>query len=179
MNGKRDLMTALTDKVNEAVDYSTRSVTDCLSAMTILHNAKTVGDTTVLTDREKRYCLDALRSIDKQSSEAIQSMTLSANMLSRLTSAIRSDLEVKNWRNGTRDEYSPSTDKKDLYRSEGMLDLIRDIETVRNVIYHFCALNRHSADILTKNTNSAIMAECSLVDLDTIIEKLKGKGYDL
>ena len=174
MNRKRDLMTALTDKLNEAVDHSTGSVTDCLSAMTILRNAKTVGDTTVLTDREKRYCLDALRSIDKQTSEAIQSMTLSSNMLSRLTSAIRSDLEVKNWRKGTgKDTYSLGIDKNDPYRSEGMLNLIRDIETVRNVIYHFCALNKKSADILTKNTNSAIMAESVLGDLDAIIERLK------
>lgn len=174
MNGKYDLMTALTDKLNDAVEQSTGSVTDCLSAMTVLHNAKTTGDMTVLTDREKQYCLDALRSIDKQSSKAIQSLTLSNNMLSRLTSAIRSDLEVKNWRKGTgKVAYSLGIDKNGPYRSEGMLNLIRDIETVRNVIYHFCALNRKSVDALTRNTNSAIMAESVLGDLDAIIERLK------
>ena len=50
---------------------------------------------------------------------------------------------------------------------------------IRNVIYHFCDLNRKAVDDLTKNTNAATMAESVLGDLDRVIKNVKNKKYEV
>lgn len=174
--------------LSQASDYANNTIRDLLPANTsIVAACNMLPDT---TDEKGIAKIDAddLSNIKKELENAfnliknaIWKAAKSKASIDVADSIMESELIIKCYENEKefKKEEKQASDPITHDTSKGYLDLVSDLEMIRNVIYHFCALNRKAVDDLTKNTNAATMAESVLGDLDRLIKNVKNKKYEL
>lgn len=181
INGSRSVLSEASNNANNVIRGLLPANTAIVAACNMLHNAKDVDGITKINADDLNNIMKELETAIKLVRDAVSNASKSKADIRVADSIIESDLIVKCYEKEKefKKEEKQASDPIIHYTSKGRLDLVSDLEMIRNVIYHFCALNRKAVDDLTKNTNAATMAESVLGDLDGIIKNVKNKKYEV
>ena len=181
INGSRSVLTGASNYANDAIRDLLPANTSIVAACNMLHNAKDEDGITKINADDLNNIMKELETAIKLVRDAVSDASRSKGEIKVATSIIDSELIVRSYEKEKefKKEEKQASDPITHYTSKGRLDLVSDLEMIRNVIYHFCDLNRKAVDDLTKNTNAATMAESVLGDLDRVIKNVKNKKYEV
>ena len=181
INGSRSVLSEASNSANNVIRGLLPANTSIVAACNMLYNAKDVDGITKINADDLNNIMKELETAIKLVRDAVSDVSKSKGEIEVATSIIDSELIVRSYENEKefKKEEKQASDPITHYTSKGRLDLVSDLEMIRNVIYHFCDLNRKAVDDLTKNTNAATMAESVLGDLDRVIKNVKNKKYEV
>lgn len=181
INGSRSVLTEASNCADNVIRGLLPANTAIVAACNLLHNAKDEDDITKINADDLNNVMNELETAIKFVRDAVSDASKSKAGIRVADSIIESDLIVKCYEKEKefKKQEKQTSDSITPYTGKGRMDLVSDLEMIRNVIYHFCDLNRKAVDDLTKNTNAATMAESVLGDLDRVIENVKNKKYEV
>lgn len=181
VNGSSSVLSQASDYANNTIRDLLPANTSIVAACNMLHNAKDADGITKINADDLNNIMKELETAIKLVRDAVSDASKSKGEIEVATSIIDSELIVRSYKKEKefKKEEKQASDPTTTYTNKGRLDLVSDLEMIRNVIYHFCDLNRKAVDDLTKNTNAATMAESVLGDLDRVIKNVKNKKYEV